>query len=472
VESEKERRSQNFPLSPFDWGVIPMDRILLTADDVRSLLGVSYRAKLIEKLQSFYPAEIAELMRELEKRDRGILFRLLELEQAVEVFEEFETDEQEEMLLFLSKRQRAVVLDEMAPDERADMFAQLPHQLVEKLLPLMKTEERRDVQRLMQYPEDSAGGIMTTDYATLRAEMSVSQSLEELRKMVDKKETIRYVYVTNSTGMLIGFLHFEDIVFVAPDETIDNIMRQHVISVSVDMDREEVAQIIAKFDLNVIPVVDAAGKLCGIVTVDDIIDVIEDEATEDIYKLGAAGKPTDDYFGAKLITVSRRRITWLLVLVVASFISVAIIEHYEVTLQSLIALAFFIPVLMDSGGNAGTQASTVVVRGLAVGDIRLRDVGRVLLREFTVGALLGIVIAVLTAGCALMMQRNPLFGVAVGVAMFATVCIATTVGAVLPLFFTKLRFDPAVASSPFITTVVDVVALIVYFEIATFLLGI
>ncbi|HIE26133.1 TPA: magnesium transporter [Candidatus Poribacteria bacterium] len=449
-----------------------MDRILLTADDVRSLLGVSNRAKLIERLQSLYPAEIAELIRDLEERDRVILFRLLQLEQAVEVFEEFEADEQEALLLQLSKRQRAEMLDEMAPDERADMFAEFSDELVQRLLPLMKPAEQRDVQRLMQYPEDSAGGIMTTDYAALPAEMSISQSLEELRKMVDKKETIRYVYVTDSTGMLIGFLHFEDIVFAAPDETIEGIMRQRVISVSVDMDREEVAQIIAQFDLNVIPVVDAEGKLCGIVTVDDIIDVIEEEATEDIYKLGAAGKPADSYFGAKLFTVSRRRITWLLVLVVAGFISGAIIEYYEVALQSLVALAFFIPVLMDSGGNAGTQASTVVVRGLAVGDIRLRDVGRVLLREFTVGALVGTAMAILTAGRALLTQKNPLFGAAVGVAMFATVCIATTAGAILPLFFTKLKFDPAVSSGPFITTVVDVLALIVYFEIAKLLLGI
>ncbi len=313
---------------------------------------------------------------------------------------------------------------------------------------------------------------MTTDYAALPAEMTVARSLEELRKMVDKKETIRYVYVTDSTDMLIGFLHFEDIVFAAPDETIDSIMRQHVISVSIDMDRKEVAQVIAKFDLNVIPVVDAAGRLCGIVTVDDIIDVIEEEATEDIYKLGAAGKPADSYLGTKPLTVFRRRITWVLALVVVSFISGAIIERYELVLQSLVALAFFIPVLMDTGGNVGTQTSTVVVRGLSIGDIRLMDIGRVLLREFTVGALVGTAVAILTAGRALMMQKNPLFGVAVGAAMFATVCIATTLGAFLPLFFTKLRFDPAVASGPFITTVVDVLALIVYFEIAEFLLGI
>ena len=359
----------------------------------------------------------------------------------------------------------ADVLEEMPPDERVDFIKALPEDRAEEILPLVAQAERNDIKRLMQFKEGTAGSILTTEYASLGRGITAKEALEKLKLQAPNKETIYYIYITDEGKKLIGFISLKKLIVSRSDALINDIMNENVISVNVNEDKEIVAKKLSDYDFLAIPVVDDDSRLIGIVTVDDVVDVVIEEDTEDMLRYGAAGEYID-YMGSGPFQIARQRVLWLLVLVIMGFVSGWVIQKYAFQLQTIIALAFFIPVLTASGGNAGTQSSTVIIRGLATGEVKMKDVIKVLKKEIVTGVLVGVVMGILGVVRALIVNKNPLLGITVGLAMVATVTIATTLGAILPLLFKKLRLDPALMSGPFISSTVDVIALFVYFQIS------
>ncbi len=359
----------------------------------------------------------------------------------------------------------------MASDERADLFEKLGEKHQKYYLSIMEMEEAKDVKELLSYPSDTAGGLMTTDYVEVYSWMNVADAMEMIRKTAKDVEFVYDIYVLNRYDRPVGVMTVRDLVMHKPDESIEKIMKGNIIKTRIDDNQEKVAMLFSKYDVATMPVVDKRGVIKGIITVDDVIDVIEEEDTEDMYHFGAAGNPPDSYFSAGIFGTARRRVAWLLILVFAGFLSGFVIEHYQTTLQLMLILASFIPVLMGTGGNAGTQAAAVVIRGIAVGDINISDIWRVVGREFITGALVGVGLGFLTAVRALLTGGGPLVGFIVGTTMIISVAVATALGGFLPLFFRKLNLDPALMSGPFLTTVMDVISLLVYFEVARRMLG-
>jgi magnesium transporter len=360
----------------------------------------------------------------------------------------------------------------MSSDERVDLLSSLPDDVANKFLNLMSETERKDVEKLLKYPPNSAGSIMTTEYISLTPELTVSQASELIRQAAPKKETIYYTYVTDRQNRLIGFVSLKDIFMAKQDIPIRKIMNRKVIKAGAFQDQEEVAKAVRKYNLLALPVIDKNRKLVGIVTVDDILDVVKEENTEDFYKMAAMLSPKDAYFDTGFFTLIRRRIVWLIVLLIAEVFSGQILKNYTVALEALVALSFFIPMLLDTGGNAGTQSATIVIRGLATGEIGINQVFKVMRREAGMGLALGVVLGLFGLVRALLLEADPFLGIAVGLALAGTIVMATVTGALLPLLLKKIKVDPAVAAGPFITTIVDITALIIYFEIAKVLLHI
>jgi len=330
----------------------------------------------------------------------------------------------------------------------------------------MEEEEAQDVRELMRYDRNTAGGRMTTDFAQVEKGITVEETLRSLRKTAKDLEMIYYIYVADRTDKLLGVVSLKDLIIAQPEEKIDEIMHTKLIAIPIDMDQEQVAKRIARYDFLALPVIDKEGKIKGIITVDDLIDVIREEDTEDMYKFGAAGKHIDNYMSITPLSVAKHRISWLLILVVTGFISGTIMEEFSFALKNVVSLAFFIPLLMGSGGNAGTQAASVVVRGLAIGEVKLGDIWKVVKKEFLIGVTVGTALGILALLRALILQKNSLLGITVGLSMISTVTVATCLGSILPIISEKLGFDPAVVSGPLITTVIDISSLLIYFGIA------
>jgi magnesium transporter len=388
------------------------------------------------------------------------------------VFEHIEGDDRSVILPLLPQREQKNILNEMSPDERADFFDEITTEEVQHYTELLTKEAREESRLLASYPPDSAGGIMTTDFVTLLEDMTVAQALKRIREDASDAEQIYSLYVVNRQNKLVGIVTLKDIILANPNRKIGRMMDHRVMSVNAEDDQEEVAGLFKKYDLNALPVVDQYGTLIGIITVDDIIDVIGEEDTEDIYRFGGVKETELTYFQTSAPKWARQRITWLLLLVVTGFISGFILERYEEALTTVVMLAFFIPVLMDSGGNAGTQSATVIVRGLATGEITMVQASRVLRKELLIALMVGVALALLTALRAVIMHSDYALALTVAIAMLATVTVAKISGAMLPMLFKKLGFDPAIMSGPFITTIVDIFALILYFELARMFLGI
>jgi magnesium transporter len=350
------------------------------------------------------------------------------------------------------------------------------------VLALVNPRERADINRLMSFPKDSAGSIMTTDYATIAPDMTVGQAVEKLRNIASDAETIFYVYVVDKSGFLLGIVSLRYLIFSKPEKIISQIMySENITTVRPDTDKEEVAEIISKYDLLAVPVtipdehnqfndqgnIEFHEKILGIVTVDDVLDVLEDEATEDFYKMGAAGNPSEeDYLSVPVITMARQRITWLIFLVFVGFISGYIMEQFSGMLTNMVSLTFFIPLLCASGGNAGSQATTVIIRSLSTGEIDVTDIKRVLFKEVSIAVLVGSALGICAAFRAVLMNNDYRLGLTVALAMMATIVIAKAIGATLPIFLHKIGMDPAIMSAPLISTILDVTTLLVYFYLA------
>lgn len=414
-----------------------------------------------------HPSDLAELVDRLNKEQKKELFDLLSDEEAALIIQEMEDFDQVSLLRLLTKYKASAILREMDIDDAADLVRELPPEEAKELLAHIE-EEADEIRGLLRYPEDTAGGIMTTDFIALPQNIPVEEAIVRLREIAPEAEIIYYVYVVDEQAKLNGVLSLRDLIAAEDGTLLQEIMLRNVISVPVEMDQEEVARVVSRYDLLAVPVVDEEERLLGIITVDDIIDVIEEEATEDIYRLAGTGEVRgSELLGASVFGLVRKRLPWLLISLLGGILSGSVIGVFEDTLQSIVILAIFIPVIMSMGGNVGIQSSTLFVRGLATGEIGPGDIWRYFFREIKVGITMGLINGLAIAVLAYIWQGLPFLGLAVGTAMFLDITLAALIGTLVPLFFNHYGIDPAITAGPFVTTIKDVTGLVIYFGTAT-----
>ena len=417
------------------------------------------------------PVDIAEAIEGLPEANQLIAFRLLSKAEAIEVYEYLNKEVQQALIQEFKRQEVLDIVDKMSPDDRARMFDELPAKVVRRLLSQLSPGERQATAILLGYGEDTAGRIMTPEYISLKENLTVSQTLERIRSLSNASEVVYYLYVTDNSRQLTGIVSLRDLVIAKPDITLAEIMTRDVVFVHTDTDQEEVARTIQRYDIVALPVVDSEERLVGVVTVDDVIDIIEQEATEDIYALGGVQSDGDNYFQTNLITVARRRVVWLFVLLLTNTVTGAIIRSQEDLLQQVVILTAFIPLLTGTGGNVGAQSSTVVIRGLNTEEIQNMGAGKVIFREAAAGILLGLILGTMATVWAYLLQGSIEVAMSVGISLVAIALLASVAGSSLPFLFRSLGLDPALMSAPFITTAVDVLGVLIYFNIAKTILG-
>tara|TARA_B100000965_G_scaffold87191_1_gene70697 strand:- start:1325 stop:2731 length:1407 start_codon:yes stop_codon:yes gene_type:complete len=426
-------------------------------------------AKLI--LEPSQPVDIAEGIGQLPQILQALAFRLLKKNEAIEVYEYLDPIVQQTLLDRLKSGEVLEIVEKMSPDDRVQLFDELPAKVVRKFLSALSPGERKVTAQLLGYEPETAGRLMTTEFIDLKEMQTAEEALSLVRKRAPFTETIYSLYVTDKERHLTGILSLRDLVTAEPKKQIGDVMTRDVVNISTNTNQEEVARAIQRYDFLALPVVDKEKRLVGIVTVDDLIDVIEQEATRDIYAAGAVQPgDEDDYFQSSLFTIARRRIVWLLILVLANGLTTRVIAMNDEILSKVVLLAAFIPLLIGTGGNVGAQSSTVVIRGLSTQKIKSLGPLKAILKESLTGALLGILMLMVVIPFAWWQGDSPLIGFAVGISLISITTLAATAGAVLPLLFDKMGLDPALMSSPFITTVTDIVGVYIYLNTASWLL--
>ncbi len=417
------------------------------------------------------PADIADAIEGLPETSQVIAFRLLPKAEATAVYEHLDKPVQQSLIQEFKRQDVLDIVDQMSPDDRVRLFDELPAKIVARLLEQLSLEERQATALLLGYEAGTAGRIMTPEYISLKEDWTVSQALERIRQLANNSETIYYLYVTDAARRLTGILSLRGLVVAQPEQTIGEIMVREVVHVQTDTPQEEVARLIQRYDFLALPVVDTEQRLVGIVTVDDVLDILEQETTKDIYTLGGVQSGVDSYFQTNLLTVARRRVTWLLVLLITNTATSAVIRSQEDVLQQVVALAAFIPLLIGTGGNVGAQSSTVVIRGLNTEEISQTKAFQVIRREATAGVLLGLMLGIVVLVWAYFLQGNLAVAISVGISLVSISILASVAGSTLPLIFQNFRLDPALMSAPFITTIVDVLGVLIYLNVAQFILN-
>jgi len=418
------------------------------------------------------PVDIADAIEGLPEAMQVIAFRLLSKAEAIEVYEYLDSSVQQALIEEFKRQDVLDIVDKMSPDDRARLFDELPAKVVRRLVEQLSPKERQATALLLGYEADTAGRIMTPEYISLKETLTVSETLERIRSLAKVTETIYYLYVTDASRSLKGIVSLRDLVTSQPPQTLDEIMARDVVCVHTDTDQEDVARLIQRYDFLAVPVVDREQRLVGIVTVDDVIDILEKETTEDIYALGGGVQAGgDNYFQTNLITVARKRVVWLFVLLLTNTVTGTIIRSQEAILQEVVTLAAFIPLLVGTGGNVGAQSSTVVIRGLNTDEIRDMGALQVILREGMAGILLGTILGTVATLWGYWLQGDFLVALAVGISLIAIAFLASIAGSALPFVFRSLGLDPALMSAPFITTAVDVLGVLIYFNVAKLVLG-
>lgn len=433
------------------------------------LLKQGDKEKLNELFEELQPFDMASLTTKLTTNERKTLFSFLSDQVLSDIFQELEEKEQEEYIKEMGLDRAAGILNVMSNDDATDLLAKIGKSERNKLFELMSNEEESKVRQLLKYPETSAGGLMTTEYITLPMGLSASEALDNLRHKAGEAETIYYIYIVDENKKLAGVISLRELIMASPEQGLEFVMNKKIMTVPPELDQEETAKIIEKYDFLALPVVDREDRLLGIVTVDDIIDVLTDEATEDISKLsGISGEPREvDRLQVSSIRSARKRLPWLMILLVVGILSGSIISQFEETLEAVVVLAIFIPMIADMAGNTGTQSLAMVVRGLALGEFGKGKIYSLIRREAGVGLIIGTVNGVLIAIIASLWQQNPYLGFVIGFSLWVTLFFATLSGAIVPLILHRLKVDPAVASGPFITTINDILGLTIYFTVAT-----
>ncbi len=426
----------------------------------------------IKKILPLHPEDIAELIDKLSASAYKLfVFRLVPYDKAVDVFECLSTEEEEDMLKTLTGQEIREILNEMSPDDRTELFEEMPAELVKKFINLLSPEERKVAVEILNYPEECVGRLLTPDFVQLYEGMSVEEALAHIKNVGIKKETVYHSYVLDKETKLIGIVSLKKLVLADSATKISEIMNKDVIKVSALTDQEEAANLFKHYDLLVLPVVDNNNKLLGIVTFDDLVDVLEEEATEDFEKIAAVLPVEKPYMEASFSELIWKRSFWLIVLVVLESVSSLVMKNYGEVIKSWVSLTFFLPILIATGGNAGMQSAMMIIRGLTTGDIGIKDFFKVVFRESLLGLSIGAILAVVGLIRVIVQEGSGMLSVSVGIAMGFTVMFAAIIGAALPIIFRRLRLDPALMSGPLITTIVDVAGIFIYFQIALFLLG-
>ena len=442
---------------------------------------------LMNKLDELTPIDTAEFLSELPIHTLPAFFRLLKKDTASDVFAELDYDLQEKIISSMTDREITEILESLFTDDAVDMLEEMPANVVLRIMKNVTPQTRAEINRFLSYPEDSAGSVMTSEFLDLKKEMTCAEAIERIRRIGLDKETVYVAYVTGKSRILEGVVPLKSLLFADPDVKIEEIMNPNVLFAYTHDDRESVANMIARYDIIALPITDKERRLVGIVTVDDALDVLETETTEDIEKM-AAILPTDKpYMKTGIWETWKKRVPWLLLLMLTATFTSTIITHYEAAIGTYAILTAFLPMLMNTGGNAGGQSSVTIIRGLSLGEIEMRDVLRVLLKEFSVSILCGITLAAATFLKVMALdfrfqaqtvlengtvQNNLQLALVISITVFFGIVIAKIVGTLLPIATKRVGLDPAVMASPFITTIVDTVTLLIYFTVATLILHI
>lgn len=442
-------------------------------EKIINLIDKKNLTELKELLDNLNDYDIANIINEINDNYRLLIFRLLPKDIAANVFSYIDIDLQQDIIFKLTKKEQIDIIENLYTDDAVDLLDELPSNMVKKILSNVGKQTRSDINKLLNYPDNSAGSIMTTELIDLKENITVHEALNKIRKKIDELESIETSYVISSDRILKGYVSLKEIISSTPNRKIKNIMDDNVISVNTLTDQEEVASIMKDYDLNSIPVTDSEHRLVGIITVDDIIDIIDEETTEDIEKM-AAIVPTDKpYLKLSTFDIYKSRIPWLLLLMISATFTGKIIQHYESSLAKYVILTSFIPMLMDTGGNAGGQSSVTIIRGLSLNEIEFKDIFKVIFKEFKVSILVGITLAITNFIKLILIDRVTVaVALVVCITLVITLILAKIIGCSLPILAKKCKFDPAVMASPFITTIVDAISLFAYFKVATILLGI
>ncbi len=442
-------------------------------EEILELLNAGQYLKLRQLVTGFNVADIAAYMEELERDDLLKLFRILPKSMAADVFSYLELETEQYIITSLSARDAAGIIDNLMADDATDLLEEMPANVVKKLLAHASPETRRDVNHLLRYPEDSAGSIMTVEYVDLKETLTVEEAIARIRKVGVDSETINICYVLDQRRTLVGTVALRYLLLSPPDAIISDIMHENIISLNTMMDQEEVARQFKKYDFTSMPVVDNEERLVGIITVDDVVDILEEETTEDIEKMAAIVPSDKPYMRTTVIEAWKKRIPWLLLLMISATFTGKIISSFEDALSRYVVLTAFIPMLMDTGGNAGGQASAIIIRGLSLDEIQFSDWLTVVWKEIRTAVLCGLTLAACNVAKMMVIERVGIqVALVVSVTLFLAVIVAKIVGSTLPMIAKRIGMDPAVMASPFITTIVDAISLLIYFRIATIALGI
>lgn len=448
---------------------------MLDLEKLREYIEHKQYAKIRSEIVDENEADIAAVLEELDLPTAELIkvFRMLPKSIAADVFSFLSIENEQKIITSLTDREAANIIDNLYADDAADLMEEMPANVVKRLLAQTTPETRRDINHLLQYPEDSAGSIMTVEFVDLKEDYTVEQAIERIRKVGIDKETINTCYVTNQHRKIRGTISLRMLLLSRTSAKIGDLMEENVITISTLTDQEEVARQFQKYDFDAMPVVDSENRLVGIITVDDVMDIIEQEATEDIEKM-AAITPTDTpYMKTTVLETYKKRIPWLLFLMISSTFTSKIIQSYEEALAAYSVLTAYIPMFMGTGGNAGGQTSVTVIRSISLGEVEFKDLVKILWKEIRVAVVCGITLAVVNFIKLLIFDRVTLvIALVMCLTLVVTVIVAKMVGCILPLLAKQVGFDPAVMANPFITTIVDAVSLLIYFQIATMILGI
>ncbi|MBE7044486.1 MAG: magnesium transporter [Ruminococcaceae bacterium] len=442
-------------------------------EQILKLLEEKSFRELRETLNEIEPADLAILFEELPKERLGILFRLLAKELAAEVFVELSSDAQELLIVGFSDNELEEVLEELYVDDTVDIIEEMPANVVKRILKHSEADMRQWINNILKYPKDSAGSIMTVEYVDLKENMTVEDAFLHIRRTGVDKETVYTCYVTDSNRKLVGLVSVKDLLLADYSCTIEEVMETNVIFANTLEDKEDVSRQFTKYDFLALPVVDQEGRLVGIITVDDVLDVLEEENTEDIEKMAAIVPSDKPYLKTGVIETWKQRFPWLFFLMISATFTSAIINRYNAALDGMTVLTAFIPMLMGSGGNAGGQSSVTIIRGISLGEIEFSDMFRVIWKELRVACLCGITLAIANFAKLIFLEHISVpVALVVSLTLVVTIFCAKIVGCSLPMVAKKIGFDPAVMASPFITTVIDALSLVIYFNIAVWILGI
>ena len=436
------------------------------AIDIADLIDSKQHKELKHHIANTNAIDLAEEFEKLNQEQRVVLFRSLPKDTAVEIFAYLSSETQENLIELLTDPELAHIVNDLFLDDAVDFIEEMPANVVKRVLKNASEDTRKQINQLLQYNEDSAGSIMTTEYIDLKEGMTVEDAFKRIRKVGMDKETIYTCYVVDAKRLLDGVVSVKTLLLAEAADKIGDIMNTNIIYATTGDDREHVAEIFQKYDLIALPVVDTERHLVGIITVDDVMEVLEEENTEDFHKMAGMEPSDEPYLGSGVFDLSKKRIFWLLILMVSATLTGGIITRYEHILAAFPALIAAIPMLMDTGGNAGSQSSTLIIRGMAVGELRISDVAAIFWKELRVSSLVGGMLGVINVGYKWMLSGNFRLSLTIGLSLFATVVLAKTIGSMLPILAKIMKCDPALMAAPIVTTIVDAGGLIVYFWVA------